>query len=482
MGDLQIVNTQFFSKIYGIRGKWIDGLVITGCTFFTQAHEAQLTDKKNNINVTGSNYVNITGCNLFEAGEESIYLSGVRGVTINGNNIVWCGQVVPSGGIVIDGLKQNVNLTSIVISNNNIQYPTDDAIVIKNISDISDANENYVISITDNTILNALGTTFYYGTDPLKDMVYVVNSSTTNPNKVLIDNNIGTGSVYPPYAMTNKQITDIIPSDTSANNKLVNDDTVNDIWKVQGELGAKNLLVYPYYGTQRSYEGIEFTDSNGVITVNGSPTRAAYYNLRNQEPMYLKKGKYIASVSTPLGNDIYFQVIYNDGSREKSLADITRDTLSQEFIITDDIISNATYWVVRIAVLPNAQVDNLVVYPMLRYASDTDDTWQPYTPTNYQLNQKVDTIAGVYLPNATNTSSKKVVASIGQTSVTFDATAFMSRYNVTSDDLDLDISAETASGDVVAYNNVSVTGGIVTVTFDALAEQTTFICKCSVIQ
>lgn len=221
MGDLQIVNTQFFSKIYGIRGKWIDGLVITGCTFFTQAHEAQLTDKKNNINITGSNYVDITGCNLFEAGEESIYLSGVRGVTINGNNIVWCGQVVPSGGIVIDGLKQNVDLTSIVISNNNIQYPTDDAIVIKNISDVDDANENYVISITDNTILNALGTTFYYGTDPLKNMVYVVNSSTTNPNKVLIDNNIGTGLVYPPYAMTNKELTDKVNNiDVNLNTKL----------------------------------------------------------------------------------------------------------------------------------------------------------------------------------------------------------------------------------------------------------------------
>jgi hypothetical protein len=119
---------------------------------------------------------------------------------------------------------------------------------------------------------------------------------------------------------------------------------------------------------------------------------------------------------------------------------------------------------------------------MLRLASDIDDTWQPYAPTNYQLNQKVDTIAGVYLPNATNTGTKKVVASVGQTSVTFDANSFMTRYNVTASDLDLDISAETTSGDVVAYNNVSVTGGIVTVTFDALAEQTTFICKCSVIQ
>ena len=91
-------------------------------------------------------------------------------------------------------------------------------------------------------------------------------------------------------------------------------------------------------------------------------------------------------------------------------------------------------------------------------------------------------LIGEYLPNASDTASKKVVASAGATSATFDANSFMTRYNVTSADLDLDISAETASGDVVSYNNVSVTGGIVTITFDALAEQTTFICKCSVIQ
>ena len=127
-------------------------------------------------------------------------------------------------------------------------------------------------------------------------------------------------------------------------------------------------------------------------------------------------------------------------------------------------------------------IENLKIHPMLRYASDTDTTWQPYAPTNYQLNQKVNTVAGVYLPNATTPTSKKVVASVGQTSVTFDANSFMTRYNVTASDLDLDISAETANGDIVAYNNVSVTGGIVTVTFDALSEQTTFICKCSVIQ
>lgn len=254
---------------------------------------------------------------------------------------------------------------------------------------------------------------------------------------------------------------DIIPSDTSADNKLVNSDTVdtklNDIWKVQGEFGAKNLIPYPYLMTTKTANGVTFTDNgDGTITVNGTAESALWFNLCKIDfgdiPIGTRDSKY------QLSNGIGYS------------------------LVGIDVGYNAKNKITSINISQGASLDNVTVRPMIRYKSDTDRTWQPYAPTNYQLKQKLDTIAGIYLPNATNTNSKKVVASVGQTSVTFDANSFMTRYNVTASDLDLDISAETASGDVVAYNNVSVTGGIVTVTFDALAEQTTFICKCSVIQ
>jgi hypothetical protein len=297
----------------------------------------------------------------------------------------------------------------------------------------------------------------------------------------------------------------VVPSDTSADNKLVNDDTVNDIWKVQGELGAKNLLVYPYPRPSGGYNGVTFTaQSDGSFLVNGTATGYAHLNpyvASGNESAWsffnLPSGKYAISIKvdniekiangsvgflirftdtrvTP--NVIKDYKVQSDNPSRQVVFEITQEDV--ETLNNGDIIFEIRIF----SIGNNAVIDNVIAYPMIRYASDADDTWQPYAPTNYQLNQKVDTIAGVYLPNATNANSKKVVASVGQTSVTFDATAFMSRYNVTSDDLDLDISAETASGDVVSYNNVSVTGGIVTVTFDALAEQTTFICKCSVIQ
>ena len=280
----------------------------------------------------------------------------------------------------------------------------------------------------------------------------------------------------------------VVPSDTSADNKLVNSDTVdtklNDIWKVQGELGAKNLLKKPY-DTPTPYVsgGITFSDNeDGGIVINGTST--TYITLQIMKRLEaLPHGKYILSIQEDLPSGVVLQFGYVTTSEtvtfvQKGYNALTRRSMM--VILGDEFDGN--FVCVRIGINSNTTVDNLVVHPMLRYASDTDDTWQPYAPTNYQLNQKVDVIAGVYLPNATNINSKKVVASVGQTSVTFDASTFMNRYNVTASDLDLDISAETASGDIVAYNNVSVTGGIVTVTFDALAEQTTFICKCSVIQ
>jgi hypothetical protein len=289
----------------------------------------------------------------------------------------------------------------------------------------------------------------------------------------------------------------IVPSDTSADNKLVNDDTVNDIWKVQGKLGAKNLIPYPYADRlPRTIGDIVFSDvGNGQIGISsGSVSSYSSVDLCNgisNNKLILPVGDYILSCNADeifFTSNQYFAILYKESPTISGvmLGACTKNVSSRKFSITQEIYDNVVngngYLLVRLVYGSGVIENDVIIRPMIRLTSDTDDTWQPYAPTNYQLNQKVDTAAGVYLPNATNTSSKKVVASVGQTSVTFDANNFMTRYNVTASDLDLDISAETASGDVVSYNNVSVTGGIVTVTFDALAEQTTFICKCSVIQ
>jgi hypothetical protein len=281
-----------------------------------------------------------------------------------------------------------------------------------------------------------------------------------------------TDATWQPYAPTNKAL------------KQELDNDINAIWAIQGKFSSKNLLKTPYANPTPYYSaGITYSESeDGGIIING--TSSAYSILQIiRAANALPHGEYILSTQEILPSGVSVQLGYVTQGETVTFVQVGYNIVSRTSMkVAIDDRFDGNLICVRVSVNSGITLNNLEIHPMLRYAEDTDSTWQPYTPTNYQLNQKVDTIAGVYLPNATNTSSKKVVASVGQTSVTFDATAFMSRYNVTSDDLDLDISAKTASGDIVSYNNVSVTGGIVTVTFDALAEQTTFICKCSVIQ
>jgi hypothetical protein len=89
----------------------------------------------------------------------------------------------------------------------------------------------------------------------------------------------------------------IVPSDTSADNKLVNDDTVNDIWKVQGELGAKNLLVYPYSEVNITRAGISWsTDSDGTVYANGTSTSYSHIDLLTTHACKYKAGTYIFSL------------------------------------------------------------------------------------------------------------------------------------------------------------------------------------------
>ena len=302
--------------------------------------------------------------------------------------------------------------------------------------------------------------------------------------------------VFYPMIRYASDIDDTWQSYTPSNKAIAQN--VKDFRKDQAILGVKNLIPYPYaYNLPKTVGNITFSDiGNGAIGVNSgavsSYTSVDLCNESKKSKLILPVGDYIISCNAYdafFASSQFFAIWYKESSQISGvvLGITSKSRTEAKFSITQEIYDNVVngngYLLVRLVYDINTSIDNDVVfYPMIRLASDYDDTWQPYAPTNYQLNQKLDTIAGVYLPNVTNANSKKVVASVGQTSVTFDANSFMTQYNVTASDLDLDISAETASGDVVAYNNVSVTGGIVTVTFDALAEQTTFICKCSVIQ
>ena len=96
----------------------------------------------------------------------------------------------------------------------------------------------------------------------------------------------------------------------------------------------------------------------------------------------------------------------------------------------------------------------------------------------------LEPIIGEYLPILNGSTSKKRTVAIGETSTTFYAGAFMTKYAAYGNNLSLEVSALTADGDVVACTNISVDGisGVVTIMFNEITEETTVVCKASKIQ
>ena len=183
----------------------------------------------------------------------------------------------------------------------------------------------------------------------------------------------------------------VVPSDTSADNKLVNNNTVdtklNDIWKAQGELGAKNLLKFPYVSASQTVKGITFTvNDDGSIVLNGTSTDwTSFYLERNGA---LKAGEYVVS-SNELPQNVY--LTFKDvGNNTEYICMRGKQAITLAF--NEDI-----QYRIFLQTRPNVTLNNFVIYPMLSLASNLDNTWQPYTPTNRELNERInDVVTSTY--------------------------------------------------------------------------------------
>ena len=166
-----------------------------------------------------------------------------------------------------------------------------------------------------------------------------------------------------------------------------------EVWRVMGKMGAKNLLVYPYVDTTKTYRGIEFTDlGDGGIKANGTATQTAYFNIfREDANNRCAEGEYVVTCKGVSAN-VRIQVYSRNDStaQEMQFAAVTQDNPSAKFNYT---------WVegydlrVRVVILSDSEIDNVTLYPMLRFADDQDDTWQPYAPTNRKLNELIDDVS-----------------------------------------------------------------------------------------
>ena len=150
----------------------------------------------------------------------------------------------------------------------------------------------------------------------------------------------------------------------------------------KGVLGAKNLLLNT--SSSGTYNGITFTkNSDGSVTVNGTATGLTWRSIGS---LKLPVGKYILN-GCPSGGDTgpatYCIALWNtDGGTAGSIINV-RD--AGEGVIVD-ITQELTY-LVSVGIANGYTVNNLTFKPMLRLASDPDDTYVPYAMTNRELTE-----------------------------------------------------------------------------------------------
>lgn len=157
-------------------------------------------------------------------------------------------------------------------------------------------------------------------------------------------------------------------------------------WADNNILGAKNRLQNK--GISRTGD-ISFTvNSDGSVSLNGSHPSADIFEVNAFTGAQLKA----------LGS----QLILSGGDEKAYIAIrtstwtfIARSYGTDVLFNTSNLDDNTTYYV-TIGVQGNTNVDGVTLYPMIRLASDTDNTYIPYSMTNRELG---DAITGIKLDN-----------------------------------------------------------------------------------
>lgn len=167
------------------------------------------------------------------------------------------------------------------------------------------------------------------------------------------------------------------------------EEVIGDMRAEQAVLGAKNLLEYPYINTTKTENGITFTDNgDGTVTVNGTATAATKFYLMDTiqfREIFNRLGAVILNGCPSSGEDYRIITQTSDGYKVDN----------GNGILLDKVVTDA----ISIEIKSGVTVSNLVFKPMLRLASDPDDTYQPYAMTNLELTKQYDQIDGELIFN-----------------------------------------------------------------------------------
>lgn len=239
------------------------------------------------------------------------------------------------------------------------------------------ATGKYEISFTTTETVDSLTVGLYYGAERTENNAKV---------KLMIRLASDPDNTYVPYAPTNAKL---------------NEEKMS--YADNGVLGAKNLLPTPYYstkgGTTTSGTLTVTENADGSVTIDGTASGQSYIDLARNDK-FLKAGTYILSGGITSKQYVYINCL-NNGTYIKTLASAM--TSEDKFVLDYNGYDAIT---VGISIASGEALSNTTFYPMIRLASDSDPTYQPYAKTNRELTEKIDIVGNLF------TTTTKVVDNI----------------------------------------------------------------------
>ena len=145
-------------------------------------------------------------------------------------------------------------------------------------------------------------------------------------------------------------------------------------------------------------------NEDGSITFNGTSTVSNiftfFYNMETgsissaytNNKKWIPNGKYILSTGINTAVGVYLHVAFSTDNISESRYVSSVNEGKAEFEVTD---ADKYVWA-RIRIGANASFDNITIYPMIRPAEITDDTYEPYKPSvQEQIDALIDRISAL---------------------------------------------------------------------------------------
>lgn len=153
-------------------------------------------------------------------------------------------------------------------------------------------------------------------------------------------------------------------------------------WESNGEIGAKNLLENEK--STQTISGVTFTvNSDGSVIADGTATDIIWFQINNG--FKLNDVEYTLTGCPIGGGENTYEVQIRSTESSSSL---------WQFIVdrgdgATELCSSSRTYIAFIGIKSGVTVTNLLFKPMLRLATDSDSTYQPYAMTNKELTKQV---------------------------------------------------------------------------------------------